>query len=35
VYEFGNGQIKEHLETIRGFLEKKKMEHLREIEMKS
>lgn len=35
VYEFGNEQIKEHLETIRGFLEKKKMEHLREIEMKS
>lgn len=35
VYEFGNGQIKEHLETIRGFLEKKKMEHLREIELKS
>lgn len=35
VYEFGDGQIKEHLETIRGFLEKKKMEHLREIELKS
>ena len=35
VYEFGNGQIKEHLESIRGFLEKKKMEHLREIELKS
>lgn len=35
VYEFGNGQVREHLETIQGFLEKKKMEHLREIEMKS
>lgn len=32
VYEFGNGQVKEHLETIQGFLEKKRMEHLREIE---
>ena len=32
VYEFGNGQVREHLETIQGFLEKKKMEHLREIE---
>lgn len=35
VYEFGNGQIKEHLETIQGFLEKKRMEHLREIERKN
>lgn len=35
VYEFGNGQVKEHLETIQGFLDKKKMEHLREIELKS
>ena len=35
VYEFGNGQVKEHLETIQGFLEKKRMEHLREIELKS
>ncbi|MDD3034263.1 MAG: ABC-F family ATP-binding cassette domain-containing protein [Bacteroidales bacterium] len=34
VYEFGNGQVKEHLETIQGFLEKKRMEHLREIEKK-
>ena len=34
VYEFGNGQVKEHLETIQGFLEKKRMEHLREIERK-
>ncbi|MEA5006897.1 MAG: ABC-F family ATP-binding cassette domain-containing protein [Rikenellaceae bacterium] len=32
VYEFGNGKVKEHLETIQGFLEKKRMEHLREIE---
>jgi ATP-binding cassette subfamily F protein 3 len=35
VYEFGNGQVKEHLETIQGFLDKKKMEQLREIEIKT
>jgi len=34
VYEFGNKKIKEHLEDIKGFLSKKKMEHLREIEKK-
>jgi len=34
VYEFGNKKIKEHLEDIKGFLAKKKMEHLREIEKK-
>ena len=32
VYEFGNGKVTEHLEDINGFLRKKKMEHLREIE---
>jgi len=34
VYEFGNQKVTEHLETIYGFLEKKKMESLREIEKK-
>jgi ATP-binding cassette, subfamily F, member 3 len=33
VYEFGNKQVKEHLCDINGFLEKKKMEHLRELEI--
>jgi len=32
VYEFGNQKITEHLEDIYGFLTKKKMESLREIE---
>jgi len=32
VYEFGNKKVKEHLEDIKGFLEKKKMENLRELE---
>ena len=32
VYEFGNKRVVEHLETIFGFLEKKKMMHLRELE---
>ena len=31
-YEFGNGKVTEHLEDINGFLRKKKMENLREIE---
>lgn len=35
VYEFGNKRVKEHLDTIYGFLEKKKMENLHEIERKS
>jgi ATP-binding cassette subfamily F protein 3 len=35
VYEFGNGRITEHLEDIYGFLAKKKMENLREIERKN
>ena len=34
VYEFGNKKVTEHLEGIYGFLEKKKMENLREIERK-
>lgn len=32
VYEFGNKKVTEHLEDINGFLRKKKMENLREIE---
>lgn len=32
VYEFGNQKVTEHLEDIYGFLEKKKIENLREIE---
>ena len=32
VYEFGNKQVKEHLSGIYEFLEKKKMESLRELE---
>jgi len=34
VYEFGNQKVTEHLEDIYGFLQKKKMESLREIERK-
>jgi len=34
VYEFGNKKVTEHLEGIYGFLEKKKMDNLREIERK-
>ncbi len=34
VYEFGNKEMKEHLYDIRGFLEKKKMDNLKEIERK-
>lgn len=34
VYEFGGGKVTEHLEDIQGFLRKKKMENLREIERK-
>jgi ATP-binding cassette subfamily F protein 3 len=34
VYEFGNKKVTEHLEGIYGFLEKKKMENLRDIERK-
>ncbi len=32
VYEFGNKQVKEHLSDIRSFLEKKKMDTLKELE---
>jgi len=32
IYEFGNKRVKEHLEGIKEFLERKKMEHLRELE---
>ncbi|MDL2213535.1 ATP-binding cassette domain-containing protein [Bacteroides sp. OttesenSCG-928-J23] len=34
VYEFGNKQVKEHLSGIYEFLEKKKMDSLRELERK-
>ena len=34
VFEFGNKRVKEHFEGIREFLERKKMEHLRELEGK-
>jgi ATP-binding cassette, subfamily F, member 3 len=32
VFEFGNKKVKEHLGDIRSFLEKKKLENLRELE---
>lgn len=35
VYEFGNKKVTEHLEDIYGFLAKKKMENLKEIERKN
>lgn len=34
VFEFGNKKVKEHLCDIRSFLEKKKLENLRELERK-
>lgn len=34
-YEFGNKQVKVHLEGIKEFLERKKMEHLNELEFKT
>jgi len=34
VYEFGNKRVKEYEESIREFLQRKKMEHLRELEVK-
>jgi ATP-binding cassette subfamily F protein 3 len=34
IYEFGNKRVKEHDEGIREFLERRKMEHLRELEIK-
>ena len=35
VYEFGNKQVKEHLGDIKSFLQKRKLENLREIERKT
>jgi ATP-binding cassette, subfamily F, member 3 len=35
VYEFGNKRIKEHLGDVRSFLEKKRMDSLRELEKKN
>jgi ATP-binding cassette, subfamily F, member 3 len=35
VFEFGHKRVKEHFEDIKGFLEMKKMENLREIEKKA
>jgi ATP-binding cassette subfamily F protein 3 len=35
VYEFGNKQVKEHLGDIKSFLQKKKLDNLREIERKN
>lgn len=35
VYEFGNKRVKEHLGDIQSFLEKKKMDTLRELERKN
>lgn len=35
VYEFGNKKVKEHLYDIKGFLEKKKMDNLKELERKN
>ena len=34
VYEFGHKRVKEHLSGIQEFLEKKKLEHLKELERK-
>lgn len=34
-FEFGNKQVKVHLEGIKEFLERKKMEHLNELEFKT
>jgi ATP-binding cassette subfamily F protein 3 len=35
VYEFGHQKVTEHLEDIYGFLAKKKMENLRQLESKA
>lgn len=35
VYEFGNGQVKEHIGGIYEFLEKKKMENLNDLQLSS
>jgi ATP-binding cassette subfamily F protein 3 len=34
IFEFGNQQVKQHLGDINSFLEKKKMDTLRELERK-
>ncbi len=35
VYEFGNQKVTEHLEGIYEFMQRKKMENLRELERKN
>jgi ATP-binding cassette subfamily F protein 3 len=35
VYEFGNKRIREHLGDIRSFLERKKLDNLKELERKA
>ncbi len=35
VFEFGNSQVKEHLYDIKGFLQKKKLDNLKELERKN
>lgn len=35
VYEFGNKRVREHLGDVRSFLERKKMENLKELERKA
>jgi len=35
VFEFGNKRVKEHFEDINGFLARKKMENMRELERKN
>lgn len=35
VFEFGNKRVKEHLDDIKGFLEKKKLDNLKELERKN
>jgi ATP-binding cassette subfamily F protein 3 len=35
VFEFGNNRVKEHLGDIHSFLQKKKLENLRELERKT
>jgi ATP-binding cassette, subfamily F, member 3 len=35
VFEFGNKRVKEHLYDIKGFLEKKKLDNLKELERKN
>jgi len=35
VFEFGNKRVKEHFEDINGFLARKKIENMRELERKN